>query len=89
MFTRCTAEAGDGVKNLINVAQVFPKLAPLGGSTAVANAEKDSEQGLELVAFSEQGDGAVEGVVGAVVAVADDATDHWKRGMVTLSTVIY
>jgi hypothetical protein len=75
MFTRnVLLKLREDVKNLRNLAQVFPKLTPLGGSFAISDAAQDSEHGLELVVFNEHDDEAVgEGAVGAVVAVADDA----------------
>jgi hypothetical protein len=72
MFTRnVLLKLREDVKNLRNLAQVFPKLAPLGGSYAVADAEEGSEHGLELSAFS--GKDKTAGVVAAVGALADDA----------------
>jgi uncharacterized membrane protein YidH (DUF202 family) len=87
MFTRnVLLKLREDVKNLRNLAQVFPKLASVSGSFAVADAEKDSEHGLELPAFGNKGGEAVVGVLTAVgtrdsiAAAADDAIQPFEAG---------
>jgi hypothetical protein len=80
MFTRnVLLKLREDVKNLRNLAQVFPKFAPLVGSFAVAESAKDSEHGLELPAFSENGDQDMAGVA-TTAGVVPDACGQFEAG---------